>query len=124
VEKGRRGKDLRIGTPERERAITLLGEHMTAGRLDIHEYDERCAKAAAARFSSEITALFDDLPSPRPNDDRSPAVPAKGGPPAGNVVLVLSAAVLLVFFAVVLKQMWLVALLAVAAAIWFTRRRR
>lgn len=57
---------MRIGDTERERAITLLGEHFTAGRLDVHEYDERCAGASAARFHSELSQLFQDLPDPRP----------------------------------------------------------
>lgn len=46
--------------------MTALGEHMSAGRLDIDEYGERTARVTAAKTRGELLALFDDLPAPHP----------------------------------------------------------
>lgn len=59
-------KDIRIGDAEREHALRALGEHFSAGRLDVDEYGERTAQASTARTRSELVALFADLPDPRP----------------------------------------------------------
>lgn len=129
MDKGRRGKDLRIGDPERERAMTLLGEHFTAGRLEVHEYDERCRLAAAARFASEVDALFEDLPAPHPED---PAVPAPARTPrpsadaqriGGRVVLLVCAAAMVVLLVVIAKQFALPLLVPLLAVFWFSSRR-
>jgi Flp pilus assembly protein TadB len=64
------GPELRIGDAEREAAVAALGEHYAAGRLTKEEYDERSAKAWAARTSSALWPLFADLPRP---DGRSTA---------------------------------------------------
>ena len=69
--------NLRISDTEREQAVRMLGEHMSAGRLDIDEYGERSARATAAKTRGELTALFDDLPDPRP----AFAAPAPAPPP-------------------------------------------
>lgn len=58
--------ELRIGDTERETALTALGEHMSAGRLDIDEYGDRTAKVSAAKTRGELLALFTDLPQPHP----------------------------------------------------------
>jgi Domain of unknown function (DUF1707) len=58
--------DLRIGDAEREEAFRALGEHMSAGRLDIDEYGDRSARVTAARTRKELSALFADLPAPKP----------------------------------------------------------
>ncbi|GGM66026.1 hypothetical protein GCM10012275_40760 [Longimycelium tulufanense] len=78
------GRDLRVGDTEREQTIAALAEHLGAGRLDIGEYDERCARATRARFRSELVTLFDDLPDPRPGFVGSAVVrtPDATGPPA------------------------------------------
>ena len=55
--------DIRIGTAEREQALTRLTEHFSAGRLSVAEFDERSAAAAAATTQSQLDALFADLPS-------------------------------------------------------------
>ena len=65
--------DMRIGDAEREGALTALGEHMSVGRLDVDEYGDRSAKAAIAKTRSELTALFSDLPEPRPRFDHPPS---------------------------------------------------
>ena len=75
--------ELRIGDTERETALTALGEHMSAGRLDIDEYGDRSAKVAAAKTRGELLALFTDLPQPHPTfgAQQPAAVPA---PTVGN----------------------------------------
>jgi hypothetical protein len=125
VNNGRRGKDLRIGDPEREQAMRLLGEHFSAGRLDVHEYDERCQQAAAARFSSELSALFDDLPAPRPSAPQTALPATRTVPPlaVGNIVLAICALALFVFLIVVARQLALLLLVPLVAFVWFSWRR-
>jgi Domain of unknown function (DUF1707) len=65
---------LRVGDAERETALQALGEHMRVGRLDIHEYDERAARVAAARTRGELDEVFADLPEPHPVPLTLPAV--------------------------------------------------
>ncbi|MEU7528908.1 DUF1707 domain-containing protein [Saccharothrix sp. NPDC042600] len=59
-------RDIRIGDAERQRAIELLGEHLSEGRLDVDEYGDRTARVTAAKTRGEVLALFDDLPEPHP----------------------------------------------------------
>jgi hypothetical protein len=73
--------DIRIGDAEREEALRALGEHMSAGRLDIDEYGERSAQVSTAKTRGELSALFADLPEPRPTFS-APATPAAASPPA------------------------------------------
>lgn len=54
--------ELRIGDTERDAAVTALGEHFAAGRIDKGEYDERTAAAWSARTSGALAPLFADLP--------------------------------------------------------------
>jgi hypothetical protein len=61
-----RQQDLRLSDTERDAAVRALGEHMSAGRLDIDEYGERSAKVTAARTRGELGGLFSDLPEPHP----------------------------------------------------------
>jgi hypothetical protein len=58
--------EIRIGDTERESALSALGEHMSAGRLDIDEYGDRTARLAAAKTRGDLLALFTDLPAPHP----------------------------------------------------------
>ena len=39
------GENLRIGDAERDEAIVLLREHMSAGRITAEEFDERMSAA-------------------------------------------------------------------------------
>ena len=57
---------MRVGDTERNSALEALGEHLSAGRLDIEEYGERSAKVTVARTTADLTALFTDLPAPHP----------------------------------------------------------
>jgi hypothetical protein len=58
--------EIRIGDTEREAALKALGEHLSAGRLDIDEYGDRSARVTAARTRGDLRALFTDLPEPHP----------------------------------------------------------
>jgi hypothetical protein len=55
--------EIRIGTAEREAAISLLASHFGAGRLTMAEFDARSAAAAKTTTRSEIDALLADLPT-------------------------------------------------------------
>jgi hypothetical protein len=68
---------LRIGTAERDSAMKALDEHLSAGRIDIDEYGERSARAAAAVTAGDLAALFTDLPAPHP---ALPGVTPPAGP--------------------------------------------
>ncbi|WP_409466770.1 DUF1707 domain-containing protein [Amycolatopsis sp. GA6-003] len=57
---------LRISDRERESALHALGEHMSAGRIDIDEFGERSARITAAKTRGELSELFADLPVPHP----------------------------------------------------------
>lgn len=63
---------IRIGDAERQSALTALGEHMTAGRLDIDEYGDRTAQVSAAKTRADLLALFADLPAPHPSFGAEP----------------------------------------------------
>jgi hypothetical protein len=77
---------LRISDQTRESALSALGEHMSAGRLDIEEYGDRSARITAAKTRGELGDIFADLPAPHPKYDEpwqtvsAPAAPAP--PPA------------------------------------------
>jgi hypothetical protein len=58
---------IRISNAERDEAVKTLGEHMSTGRLDLGEYEERCGLAAAARTRADLEVLFEDLPAPHPD---------------------------------------------------------
>jgi hypothetical protein len=57
---------LRIGTQEREEAVRVLGEHFSAGRLAMDEYEQRVGAAVEAQTRADLRALFQDLPAPYP----------------------------------------------------------
>ncbi|ALG08994.1 DUF1707 SHOCT-like domain-containing protein [Kibdelosporangium phytohabitans] len=64
---------IRISDAERDEAVSALGAHMSTGRIDVSEYEERCGLAAAARTRADLETLFRDLPAPHP--DLSSATP-------------------------------------------------
>lgn len=76
--------ELRVGDAERESASSALGEHLSAGRLDMDEYGDRTARVVAARTWGELLALFTDLPEPKPRlrSQLGPAAPATRRSPA------------------------------------------
>ena len=87
---------LRAADADRAAVATQLGEQMSAGRLTVAEYDERLARAYAARTYGELEALTADLPrtvaqTPAPAPAPAPgtghgatACGWSGGPPPGG----------------------------------------
>ena len=67
---------VRIGDAERDRAVSTLGDHFAAGRLDREEFDTRVDQAMAARFDNELRPLFADLPRTEPTPPPNPAYAA------------------------------------------------
>jgi hypothetical protein len=65
-------RDIRISDADREAAVSSLGRHLGAGRLELSEYEERVQHAYEAKRSHELDALFVDLPRDQP-------VPARPG---------------------------------------------
>lgn len=64
---GKGNGDIRISYAERDEAVSTLGVHLSTGRLELSEYEERCGQATAARTRGELEALFTDLPAPHPD---------------------------------------------------------
>ncbi|RSM39868.1 DUF1707 domain-containing protein [Amycolatopsis balhimycina DSM 5908] len=73
---------LRISDQNRESALSALGEHMTAGRIDIDEYGERSARITAAKTRGELGEIFADLPVPHPRYEDAPQAVAPPRPDA------------------------------------------
>ena len=79
------GENLRIGDAERDEAIALLREHMSAGRITAEEFDERMSAALTAKTRGELTVLFNDLPGRLPGDPHTvQTMPAPIQPVAGQ----------------------------------------
>lgn len=53
---------VRIGTAEREAAMTLLSRQFSEGRLNPDEFSERSAAVAAAVTRADLEPIFADLP--------------------------------------------------------------
>ena len=58
--------DLRAADADRAAVASALGTHMADGRLTVDEYDERLARAYAARTYGELDQLTADLPGGHP----------------------------------------------------------
>jgi hypothetical protein len=59
----RRG--VRAGDDDRERTVRQLQRGLSAGRLDVAEFDERVRAAYTARTLGELSDLTADLPPDR-----------------------------------------------------------
>ena len=76
---------LRAADADRAAVAGVLGEHMSAGRLTLDEYDERLTRAYAARTFGELDELTADLPAldtgrlPEPADRATPATGCGAG---------------------------------------------
>jgi uncharacterized integral membrane protein len=64
---------LRAGDTDRAAVAAALGRHMADGRLTVAEYDERVARAYAARTYGELAVLTADLPAANAGRAVSPA---------------------------------------------------
>ena len=69
--------DLRASDQERDEVVTLLREQLSAGRLDLVEFEERTETAMGARTPRDLAVLLEDLPV-----RWSPESVAPSGPPA------------------------------------------
>lgn len=72
---------LRASDADREAAVTRLGAALNEGRLTLHEYDDRLARAWQATTYGEIADLFADLPAPSGRGAKRDRVTMAGGPP-------------------------------------------
>lgn len=72
---------MRAADSDRTAVATALGRHMADGRLTVEEYEERVARAYAARTYAELAELTADLPSsaPTPPATRPAPTPAPAG---------------------------------------------
>ena len=123
-------RDIRIGDTERQQALQVLGEHMSAGRIDVDEYGERSAKVTVAKTRGELMALFYDLPDPRPQFVTPMEMfPKVSRPPErrweGAVVPIVGVAVVIAFF-VLVKNPLIFLLIPAVAIVWgqWNGRRR
>lgn len=109
--------EVRIGTAEREEAVALLGEHFSAGRLTLDEFDERVTLANLARTRGDLVPLFTDLPT----------APAILGLPAAreNVYVSIATLLPLVFVALLVIVVFRhpIALVLAVVALWILGRR-
>lgn len=64
-----RREHMRASDAERDTALRSLAAHFADGRLDRAEFDGRADAALAAQTQDELSALFADLPGPRPVPD-------------------------------------------------------
>ena len=111
--------EIRVGTAEREEALSRLGEHFSAGRLSVAEFDERSAIVATATTKRQIDAVFSDLPAAVADD-----VPAKrqlNWDWAGSV-MALTPIIALVLFFVLGSWLWFLLIPAVPAVLEGGRR--
>lgn len=58
--------DLLLSDSERLHALTVLGDHYAAGRLDGSEFHSRSGEVAAARTLTQLRGHFNDLPGGSP----------------------------------------------------------
>jgi|SRR4051812_15639324 len=70
---------LRASDADRAAVADALGRHMTAGRLTVAEYDERLARAYAARTYGDLAELTADLPAPAPAPAAAQPTPVPTG---------------------------------------------
>jgi hypothetical protein len=61
---------LRAADADRAAVVTRLDESLTDGRLTLAEYEDRSARAHAARTHGELAELTADLPQPLPGPGR------------------------------------------------------
>jgi DUF1707 SHOCT-like domain len=74
---------LRAGDTDRAAVASVLGRHMAEGRITVAEYDERVARAYAARTYGDLAELTADLPAtdgvrssaPAPREHAAPVDP-------------------------------------------------
>lgn len=109
---------MRIGTTDRDRAMSALGRHFSEGRLDLTELEERSGLAATARTTAELARLFSDLPGGLPAAVAAPQVHSAAagralGPGTARVIL-LTVIILVVGAGILTGHGWLLILVLAA----------
>ena len=66
---------LRLSDADREKAVELLSEHYSLGRLTKDEFDERSDAVWSAKAQGDLAPVFADLP-PTPQQGRRGRLPA------------------------------------------------
>ena len=109
--------EIRIGTADREKALDVLGQHFSEGRLTVPEFDERSATIASATTRGQLESVFVDLPSASGSasvarsDADAPAVKDRGIDWAAVVMPIVIFGSLALFFLTDFDQKWLFFLL-------------
>ena len=121
----------RIGDAERRAALSALQSHLSAGRLDLSEFETRSALVTSARTELDLQSVFHDLPGAAPL-----AVPAPVGTPAADpaatrrlaaVSLGLTAILAVVAYMLLRdrwEQAWLLFLAVPVLSLWTQLRQR
>jgi class 3 adenylate cyclase len=65
-DQGGAGFSQRVGDADRDRTVTLLREHVAAGRLTLDDFSERVGRALQATTRGELEAVMSDLPAATP----------------------------------------------------------
>ncbi|PGH41563.1 hypothetical protein COO58_27560 [Micromonospora sp. WMMA1996] len=73
-------REMRAADRDREATAERLRVALEEGRLGLHEYDERLARAYGARTYADLNEVVADLPGPA-SAERSAVVPATPTPP-------------------------------------------
>jgi len=85
---------LRVSDADRDAAITELGEHFQAGRIEPAELEDRTGRALRARIGSDLEELLADLPRRPQAPERRRATPRSRAALIPFLVPVLAAAAL------------------------------
>jgi hypothetical protein len=72
---------MRVGSTERDAAVSALNVHREAGRLTSENYEDRSVRAGQARTWADLEPLFADLPEPRPSPVQGVATARPSGAP-------------------------------------------
>ncbi|WP_032370687.1 DUF1707 SHOCT-like domain-containing protein [Rhodococcoides fascians] len=109
--------EIRIGTADREKALDVLVQHFSEGRLTVPEFDERSATIASATTRGQLESVFVDLPAAsgtasvaRSGTD-APAVKDRGIDWTAVVMPIVIFGSLALFFLTDFDQKWLFFLL-------------
>lgn len=117
---------VRIGDAERDEVLNALQEHLSAGRLDVDEYEQRAERVVAARYAEDLDALLEDLPPTKAEQreqrhaTRTP--PWHGRPPVPVPLLVALAVIAIIALPgppfLLFPLLWIAVLFAFARGRW------
>ena len=79
--------DLLLSDSERLHALTVLGDHFAAGRLDDAEFHDRSAEVASARTLGQLRGYFTDLPGGPPLHSVDGMIVQSAGAVGGEMVV-------------------------------------